>query len=397
MISNQERLGARILIVDDNQANVDLLEATLSAAGYVSLLSVTDPRKVKGIYIAYRPDLVLLDINMPYLDGFQLMEQFKIIEEDSYIPVIVLTALQDDETRLRALTQGAQDFLTKPFNRIETLTRIKNTLMVRLLHNQVRDQNLILEKKVQERTQELEDTRHEIIYRLGRAAEYRDNETGDHLIRMSKMGQLLGTLSGMSAKDTDLFLTASPMHDIGKIGIPDAILLKPDKLTPEEWQIMETHTTIGADLLDGHNSELMITARDIALVHHEKWDGSGYPNGLQGEGITLMGRIAGLVDVFDALSSRRPYKEPYPTDKVVAIIKEERGRHFDPTLTDLFLNNLGDFLVIQQEFSHIDDLASADYKLSRRDEAEAEINGKTKDRYTEGRPYPDPLDIKHQN
>lgn len=370
MISNQERLEARILIIDDNQANVDLLEATLDSAGYVSLLSLTDPREAEGMYIAYRPDLVLLDINMPYLDGFQLMERFKKIEENSYIPVIVLTALQDDETRLRALTQGAQDFLTKPFDRLETLTRIKNTLMVRLLHNQVKNQNQILEKKVHERTRELEETRHEIIYRLGRAAEYRDNETGDHLIRMSKMGQLLGSLAGMSESATELFLTASPMHDIGKIGIPDSILLKPDKLTPEEWRIMKTHTTIGADLLDGHDSELMITARNIALVHHEKWDGSGYPNGLQGEAIPLMGRLAGLVDVFDALSSKRPYKDPYPTDKVIEIIKKERGRHFDPTLTDLFLNNLEQFLLIQKKFAHIDDLAPANYTLSKRDEAD---------------------------
>ncbi len=369
MISDLILFQARILIIDDNQSNVDLLEATLGAAGYVSLLSITDPREAEGIYTAYRPDLVLLDINMPYLDGFQLMKQFEKIEANSYIPVIVLTALQDEKTRFRALAHGAQDFLTKPFNQLEILTRIKNTLFVRIYHNQIRDQNLILEKKVQERTIELADTRREIIYRLGRAAEYRDNETGDHIIRMSKMGQLLGTLAGMPESQADLFVTASPMHDIGKIGIPDRILLKPDKLDREEWEIMKKHTTIGADLLAGHNSELMVTARDIALTHHEKWDGSGYPNRLSGENIPLIGRLAGVVDVFDALSTKRPYKDAYPTEKVISIIKEERGRHFDPVLTDLFLDNIDKFLIIHKKFTIDEEMASSDYKLSKRDES----------------------------
>lgn len=369
MIATQDVLEARILIIDDNQSNVDLLQATLDSEGYMSLLSITDPREAEGLYMAYRPDLVLLDINMPYLDGFQLMDRFKKIEEHSYLPVIVLTALKDDQTRLRALAQGAQDFLTKPFSRLEILTRINNTLMVRLLHNQVKNQNLALERKVQERTLELEETRYEIIYRLGRAAEYRDQETGDHLVRMSKMGQLLGQLSGMAENRAQLFTTASPMHDIGKIGIPDSILLKPDKLDREEWEIMKTHTTIGADLLDGHASELMITARDIALTHHEKWDGSGYPNGLQGEDIPIMGRIAGIVDVFDALSSKRPYKDPYPREKVIAIIREQRGKHFDPVLTDLFLNNVNEFLAIQNKFSPQEGKGAFDYKLSKRDRA----------------------------
>lgn len=369
MISTQELLNARILIIDDNQSNVDLLEATLGAAGYVSLLSITDPREAEGMYIAYRPDLVLLDINMPYLDGFQLMERFKKIEENSYIPVIVLTALQDEKTRLRALALGAQDFLTKPFNQLEILTRISNTLLVRIYHNQLKNQNLILEQKVQERTLELADTRREIIYRLGRAAEFRDNETGDHIVRMSKMGQLLGTLAGMSESEAELFVTAAPMHDIGKIGIPDSILLKPDKLDREEWEIMKTHTTIGAALLDGHDSELMVTARDIALTHHEKWDGSGYPNKLSGPAIPLFGRVAGLVDVFDALSTKRPYKDAYPTDKVLAIMREERGRHFDPALTDLFLDHIDQFLLIHKKFTPCAEVASSDYQLSKRDQS----------------------------
>ncbi|MCK4820557.1 response regulator, partial [bacterium] len=216
MISRQDLLKSRLLIIDDNPVNVELLEATLSLGGYTSVLSITDPRKAENMYRAYKPHLVLLDINMPHLDGFQVMAQIKQVEGDSYIPVLVLTALRDKQTRIRALSEGAQDFLTKPFERLETLTRIENMLRIRLLHNEVKDQNAILERKVQERTMALNDSRLDIIYRLGRAAEYRDNETGAHIVRLSHMCLLLGKLAGMSDQEADLLFNASPMHDIGK-------------------------------------------------------------------------------------------------------------------------------------------------------------------------------------
>ncbi len=367
MISEYDLLNARILIIDDNAASVDLLEKTITSSGYTSILSITDPREAEGIYRAYLPDLVLLDINMPYLNGYQVMEKFKEIEKNSYIPVLVMTAQHDEETRLSTLAAGAQDFLTKPFNKVETLTRIKNMLRIRLLHNQVSFNNQILEQKVQERTLELHQTRLEIIRRLGQAAEYRDNETGDHIIRMSRMCALLGELLGLPKEQTELLLNTSPMHDIGKIGIPDYILLKPGMLEKEEFDFMKTHTIIGGKLLGGHNAELMLAAQEIALTHHEKWDGSGYPNHLKGEDIPIEGRIAGLADVFDALTSKRPYKNPYPIEKACEIIQDGRAKHFDPTLTDLFLNNIELFKKIKDELAGEMDIATPDYHLSERD------------------------------
>lgn len=368
MISRQKILNARILIIDDNQSNVDLLKDILATEGFTSLLCLTDSRDAQNMYLAYDPELVLLDINMPHFDGYQILSQFKEVEKESYVPVLVLTALQDNKTRIKALKAGAQDFLTKPFNKLEVITRIRNLLTVRVLHNHVRDQNIILEKKVQERTIEIQETRLEIILRLGRAAEFKDNDTGAHIVRISKMSSLLGRLAGMTEEHAELLLHTSPMHDIGKIAIPDSILLKPGKLNTEEWKIMKSHTVVGADLLSGHNSDLMKSAQTIALTHHEKWDGSGYPRGKKGKEIPFEGRIVGIVDVFDALSSKRPYKDPYPIDKILSIIKEERGRHFDPDLTDLFIKNIDDFIAIKDAFSAEKDIASQDFKLSERDQ-----------------------------
>ncbi len=364
----EELSSARILIIDDNEFNVQLLEAVVSEAGYTSVLSITDSRKAEDLYRAYQPDLVLLDISMPHLDGYQVMEQFKKIEQSPYLPVLVLTALQDDETRLKALENGAQDFLTKPFNRLETLTRIKNMLTVRLLHRQVTKQNVELEAKVKERTKELQETRLEIIRRLGRAAEYKDNETGLHIIRMSQICARLGELAGLSANEVELVLDTSPMHDIGKLAIPDAILLKTGQLDAQEWERMTTHPQMGYTLLEGHNSDLMLSAREIALTHHEKWNGRGYPQGLKGSAIPFNGRLAGIADVFDALTSKRPYKDPYPVSKAVEIIKSEREKHFDPELTDLFLQNIDDFVAIKEAFPEVEeDLVDENFKLSERD------------------------------
>ena len=369
MIPGPQLYSARILIVDDNPYNVDLLKQMISSAGYRSILTITDSKEAAGLYKAYKPDLVLLDINMPDLDGFQVMVQFKEIEKTDYIPVLVLTALQDEATRLRALEAGAQDFLTKPFNKLEILTRIRNMIYVRILHGQIKNQKQYLETHVQERTMELQETRLEIIHRLGRAAEFRDNETGEHIVRLGRMSALLGELAGMETDAVEMLMNTIPMHDIGKIGIPDSILFKPDQLTKDEWKLMKTHTLIGGELLDGHDSILMQWARDIALTHHEKWDGSGYPHQLSGEDIFLAGRICCLVDVFDALTSRRPYKDPYPLSKACEIIASEKGTTFDPRLTDLFLDHIDRFDEIKKRFSDPEEQNITTYQLSGRDKA----------------------------
>lgn len=367
MISDNDIKKARIMIVDDTPVNLYLLEAIVTTAGYQHVTTVSDPREVETLYQELEPHLVLLDISMPHMDGYQVMERLKTIEKDTYIPVMVLTAIQDNETRKKALACGAQDFLSKPFDNTEVLTRIRNMIKVRLLHTQIQNHNVILEEQVRQRTRELENTRLEIIRKLGQAAEYRDTETGAHIIRMSRMCAVLGELSGLSSQETELLLNASPMHDVGKIGVPDAIMLKPGRLTADEWRIMTEHTLIGDKLLEGHDHELMNTARQIALTHHEKWDGAGYPKGLKQDAIPLCGRIAALADVFDALTSKRPYKQPYPVEKALAIIHESRGTHFDPNLTDLFLDNIDRFIQIKEKLSDDADVPGGEFEYSERD------------------------------
>jgi putative two-component system response regulator len=344
---------ANILIVDDQSPNVTLLEKMLKHAGYKNVMGTTDSRQAVNLYVEHDVDLLLLDIRMPYMDGFDVMSKLQEIVSDDYLPILVLTAELAAETKAKALQNGAKDFLTKPFDQLEVLQRIHNILEVRLLHKHVIQQNHNLEAVVKKRTEELEESRFEIIQRLGRAAEYKDNETGNHILRMSKYCQLLAVASGFTEHEADMILNASPMHDVGKIGIPDYVLLKPGKLDPEEWEIMKTHVTIGADLLSGSVSPLMVMARNIALHHHEKWDGSGYPSGLKGKNITIEARICALCDVFDALTSVRPYKKAWPVEDAMAYIKEQKGKHFDPDLVDLFETILADVIDFRDRHTDI--------------------------------------------
>lgn len=339
-----------ILIVDDEPANITLLERMLGMDGFRNIVTTTDPREVSELYQQHQCDLVLLDIRMPHMNGFEVLAQLKNLP--GYPPlVVVLTAQVSQEYRLRALTEGARDFIGKPFERAELLARVTNMLEMHLLQKQVREHNQVLEQKVRARTTELYDTRLEIVRRLGRAAEYRDNETGMHIIRMSKISALIGQGCGLDTEQCEMLLNASPMHDIGKIGIPDHVLLKPGKLDPHEWEIMKTHTQIGADILGGHESELLEMARVIALTHHEKWDGSGYPRGLRGEEIPLEGRIVALADVFDALTSERPYKHAWEIDAAMQFIRDKSGSHFDPGIVEVFIQNLDGIIQIRDQYA----------------------------------------------
>jgi putative two-component system response regulator len=359
------RNHARIFIVDDEPANLKLLDKMLTTQGYDQLVLIQDPREVLEKYRETSPDLILLDINMPHLDGYQVMEQLNALNDPLPPPILILTAQHGRDYLLKALALGARDFVGKPFDRAELLMRVRNMLDVQLAHDYVyhqkellefqhllmNDQKKMLDEMVHKRTEELRQTRLQVVRRLGRAAEYRDNETGLHIIRMSQISTLLAKSLGWSEVDCELMLHASPMHDIGKIGIPDAILLKPGKFEADEWEIMKTHTTIGAHILEDGDSDLLCLAREIALSHHEKWDGSGYPQGLAKEAIPQSGRIVAVADVFDALTSTRPYKKAWAVDDAVAFIKENAGHHFDPEVTMHFLKCLPEIITVRENYT----------------------------------------------
>lgn len=352
MLSSAEIQNARILVVDDTESHILLLRKVLKGGGYLSVAATTNPSEAVDLYTEFQPDLVILDLHMAPIDGFQVLDQLKAVEPaDSYVPALMMTALNDPDVLVKALDRGARDFLNKPFERVEALTRIRNMLEVRILHNRVRDQNRILEETVRARTQEIRETRLEVIRRLGRAAEYRDNETGLHIIRMSLAASILGRAVGLSRDECDLILNASPMHDIGKIGIPDRILLKPGPLEPDEWKVMRRHPIIGAELLAGGSSDLMQMAEAIAYCHHEKYDGTGYPRGLEGEAIPLAARIVAVCDVFDALLSRRPYKAPWTVEQALAELDRRAGSHFDPALVEKFHGVIDQVLEVQARYA----------------------------------------------
>ena len=342
---------AKILIVDDEPGNIHVLERMLNSAGYRNIISTTDGRSTSDLYRSIHPDLILLDIRMPGFNGFDVMDALKEIETEDYLPILVLTAQLDTATRLKAIKAGARDFVNKPFIMEEMLARINNLLEVRMLHNTLHEDKRSLENKVVESSEELRQYQVEIIHRLARAAEYRDNETGMHVIRISKLCERLARGMGLSDHECHLIHHASPMHDIGKIGIPDQILLKSGKLSTKEWSIMKTHTDIGALILSGSESEFLQMAEIIAGSHHERWDGKGYPRGLKGEEIPLVSRIVTVCDVFDALTSDRPYKQAWSIENTVAEMEEQNGKLFDPNVLATFMDLLPEMIEIVQQFS----------------------------------------------
>lgn len=328
----------RILIVEDEPANVRVLERLLRREGYREIVSTTDPREAHPLFIEFEPDLVLLDLHMPHLDGFQVMSALEPeIPAESYVPILVLTGDQDPEVRKRALEAGARDFVTKPFETTEVLLRIKNLLETRFLHRQLWKHNEHLEERVAERTRELADAQMEILQRLALAAEYRDDVTGQHAERVGIYSALIAEEMGLPDDQVELIRRAAPLHDVGKIGIPDAILMKPGNLTPQEFEVMKSHTDIGSRILSGSRFPLLRLARQIALTHHERWDGRGYTPEMHGEEIPLVGRIVAVADVFDSLTNERPYKAARSTEEALAEILRQRGRHFDPEVVDAFV------------------------------------------------------------
>lgn len=345
---NGDLSNCKILIVDDVESNIDLLTSLLK--NQYTFYSSNSGKGVLEQVKSSPVDLILLDIMMPEIDGYRVCRHLKEDESTRDIPIIFLTALSESEDKTRGFRLGAVDYITKPFDIEEVKARIETHLNLKLAREELQNQRAILEEKVKERTKELYDTRLEIVYRLGRAAEYRDNETGMHIKRMSQYCVKLGRAAGLGDEQCDLLLHASPMHDVGKIGIPDRILLKNGGLDKDEWKIMKTHTTIGGEILSGHNSIQLRMAETIALTHHERWDGSGYPKGLKGEKIPIEGRIACLCDVFDALVSWRPYKEAWPVEDAVAEIKRGADTQFDPMLVEKFLSIVDELVDVKKEF-----------------------------------------------
>jgi putative two-component system response regulator len=337
--------NARILIVDDEPVNVDLLRRLLERAGFSRIESTNDSREAADLYVQFRPDLILLDLHMPHRTGLEVMEELNQIAEASYLPILMLTGDDTPEAKRDALSRGAKDFLNKPFHSDEVLLRIGTLLETRFLYLQIQSQNQILEAKVRDRTRELEAAQIEIIERLARAAEFRDDNTGQHTERVGQMAALVAKQIGLPDSQVSLIRRAAPLHDVGKIGIPDSILLKLGKLTDDEFELVKTHTTIGARILSGSRFTILRLAEEIAFNHHERWDGDGYA-GISGDSIPLAGRIVAVADVFDALTQKRPYKAAWPISDAMAEIERQRSRQFDPALVDAFLR------VIEQREPH---------------------------------------------
>ncbi|MBN1528029.1 MAG: response regulator [Thermoleophilaceae bacterium] len=333
----QELKELQILAVDDEASNLLLLERVLEREGYTRVAATTDPTSIPSMYVELRPDLIILDLHMPVTDGFALMEQLAPLSGmGPAIPILVLTADATDDAKRRALRAGARDFLTKPIDQVELSIRVRNLLQVQHLQGRLARQNANLEAEVAERTQDLERARLEILERLAAAAEYRDDATQEHAWRIGRTCALLARELGLPDAESELIRRAALLHDIGKIGISDLILLKPGKLSDEEFEIVKRHTTIGAEILAGSKSPLLRLAQQIALTHHERWDGGGYPGGRRGEETPLAGRIVAVADVFDALTHERPYKPAWAVEDAVTEILSQAGRQFDPAVVGAF-------------------------------------------------------------
>lgn len=367
---------ATIMIVDDEPLNVRMTRRHLVEAGYRNFVTTSDSAQALVMLGLQEPDVVLLDIVMPEPDGLEVLRQIRQIASFDQLPVIILTAVDDRATKSRALDLGATDFLTKPIDPNELIPRVRNALVLKAYHDHLRSYASRLEHEVRQRTEELEQSRMAIIQALAQAAEFRDNETGRHALRVGKFAGAIARQLNLPEEMARLIELAAPLHDVGKIGVSDTVLLKPGKLTPEEFELMQkhcgfgkrvfesirpdelstyrSHTEVGQSLMGVCRTPVLEMAASIALTHHERWDGEGYPLGLAGDSIPIEGRVTSVADVFDALSSKRPYKPPFPFNKCIAILKEGSGTQFDPDVVGAFLNCQPEIIRIQLAHAEVD-------------------------------------------
>ena len=339
-----------VLIIDDSDINLTLIKALVLKLGDCQPVLFDNPVKALDWCHSNEPDLVIVDYMMPEMDGLRFIAAFRGLHGRNEIPVLMITANDQKDIRYDALLGGANDFLTKPIDRVEFSARARNMLSLRQGQKYMANHVQELEVRVQERTREIRNREKELIFRISRAAEFRDPETGAHIQRMAHFSAVIARGLELDAKTQQLILEAAPMHDVGKIGIPDYILLKPGKLTHEEFEVMKNHASLGYELLKNSGSEILQAGAEIALSHHEKYDGSGYPKGLVGTKIPLFGRIVAVADVFDALTSERPYKKAWALDAACKFLEDGRGAHFDPLCVEAFLAGWEEVLEIRQRF-----------------------------------------------
>jgi putative two-component system response regulator len=348
-------MKVKILVVDDEDRNLRLMKLLLTSFGY-DVLTASNGEEALEMVHDIPPDVILLDIMMPKMDGFEVAKQLKREEETKIIPIVMVTALNGVEDRVKALEAGADDFLNKPVDKTELRARVQSLVKVKAYNDHMQNYQKELEAEVAKRTiqlrqalKKLKEVSLESIFHLCRAAEYKDENTGDHIKRMSHYASAVARKMGLNKQTVEDLLYTAPMHDAGKIGIPDHILLKPSKLNNKEWETMKQHTIVGAQILAGSGAKFIKLAEIIALTHHERWDGSGYPKGLKGSKIPLIGRIAAIADVFDALTSKRPYRmQPFSLEEAFNYIKEGRGRHFDPKVVDAFFATKDEIVLIKE-------------------------------------------------
>lgn len=337
LLAQPNSAGARILVIDDDDDNHVLIRRALKRDESLVIESVTDSRLALETSLAFAPDLILLDLHMMPYDGYEVMEQILGRLPDSvYLPILVITGDDSAEAKRKALTAGAKDFVSKYAGYDEIYLRTRNLLHTRLLYQELERRKVGLEERVRERTAELERAQREIVQRLALAAEYRDDETGAHTRRVGNLAALIARAMGLPEHETEVLRTAAPLHDLGKLGVPDGILLKPGALTEGERATMRRHALVGANILSGSSAELLRCAEEIARTHHERWDGRGYPGGLAGEAIPLVGRIVAVADVFDALTHPRPYKSAWPIADAIREIVDKSGTQFDPVVVEAF-------------------------------------------------------------